>query len=110
MGHHTNCSAPAAKSDGRLTGKTDHSGVLGNQPDAIEQMRLGSIDFAVFNLGPMGQVIPEANVVRLPFIFKNLDDMHRVVDGADTNWPSYDTTGHYEVAGRRLGGWRGLAT
>src|SRR3546814_3076167 len=81
MGHHTNCSAPAAKSDGRLTGKTYHSGVLGNQPDAIEQMRLGSIDFAVFNLGPMSQVIPETNVVSLPFIFKNLDHMHRVVDG-----------------------------
>jgi tripartite ATP-independent transporter DctP family solute receptor len=173
----------AEKSGGRLTGKTYHSGVLGNQPDAIEQMRLGSIDFAVFNLGPMGQVIPATNVVNLPFIFKNLDHMHRVVDGpvgqqlgaamaekglvalawydsgarsfynskkpiatpgdvkglkvrvmnndlfvdmiaamggnatpmafsevyssiktgvvdgAENNWPSYDTTGHYEVAG-----------
>jgi tripartite ATP-independent transporter DctP family solute receptor len=173
----------AEKSGGRLTGKTYHSGVLGNQPDAIEQMRLGSIDFAVFNLGPMGQVIPATTVVNLPFIFKNLDHMHRVVDGpvgqqlgadmaekglialawydsgarsfynskkpiatpgdvkglkvrvmnndlfvdmiaamggnatpmafsevyssiktgvvdgAENNWPSYDTTGHYEVAG-----------
>lgn len=71
----------AEKSDGRLTAKTYHSGVLGNQPDAIEQMRLGSIDFAVFNLGPMGQVVPATNVVNLPFIFKNLDHMHRVLDG-----------------------------
>ena len=71
----------AEKSGGRLTGKTYHSGVLGNQPDAIEQMRLGSIDFAVFNLGPMGQVVPATNVVNLPFIFKGLDHMHRVVDG-----------------------------
>ena len=71
----------AEKTDGRLTGKTYHSGVLGNQPDAIEQMRLGSVDFAVFNLGPMGQVVPATNVVNLPFIFKNLDHMHRVVDG-----------------------------
>src|SRR5512138_2065247 len=173
----------AEKSGGRLTGKTYHSGVLGTQPDAIEQMRLGSIDFAVFNLGPMGQVVPATNVVNLPFIFKGLDHMHRVVDGpvgqqlsdamaekglvalawydsgarsfynskrpiaspedvkgmkvrvmnndlfvdmisamggnatpmafsevyssiktgvvdgAENNWPSYDTTGHYEVAG-----------
>jgi tripartite ATP-independent transporter DctP family solute receptor len=173
----------AEKSGGRLTGRTYHSGVLGDQPDAIEQMRLGSIDFAVFNLGPMGQVIPATNVVNLPFIFKGLDHMHRVVDGpvgeqlgaamaekgivalawydsgarsfynskkpiatpadvkgmkvrvmnndlfvdmiaamggnatpmafgevyssiktgvvdgAENNWPSYDTTGHYEVAG-----------
>lgn len=71
----------AEKSGGRLTAKTYHSGVLGNQPDAIEQMRLGSIDFAVFNLGPMGQVVPATNVVNLPFIFNDLDHMHRVVDG-----------------------------
>ena len=71
----------AEKTNGRLTGKTYHSGVLGSQPDAIEQMRLGSIDYAVFNLGPMGQVIPATNVVSLPFIFKSLDHMHRVLDG-----------------------------
>jgi len=71
----------AEKSGGKLTGKTYHSGVLGSQPDAIEQMRLGSIDYAVFNLGPMGQVIPATNVVSLPFIFKNMDHMHRVLDG-----------------------------
>jgi len=71
----------AEKTGGRLEAKTYHNGVLGNQPDAIEQMRLGSIDYAVFNLGPMGQVIPATNVVSLPFIFKNLDHMHRVLDG-----------------------------
>ncbi len=71
----------AEKSGGKLTGKTYHSGVLGSQPDAIEQMRLGSIDYAVFNLGPMGQVIPATNVVSLPFIFKGMDHMHRVLDG-----------------------------
>ncbi|MEX0758069.1 MAG: TRAP transporter substrate-binding protein, partial [Tistlia sp.] len=71
----------AERSDGRLTAKTYHSGVLGDQPDAIEQVRLGGIDFAVFNLGPMGQVVPATNVVSLPFIFKNLDHMHRVMDG-----------------------------
>jgi tripartite ATP-independent transporter DctP family solute receptor len=71
----------AEKSGGRLEAKSYHNGVLGSQPDAIEQMRLGSIDYAVFNLGPMGQVIPATNVVSLPFIFKNLDHMHRVLDG-----------------------------
>ena len=69
------------RTDGRLTAKTYHSGVLGTQPDAIEQVRLGGIDFAVFNLGPMGQVVPATNVVSLPFIFKGMDHMHRVMDG-----------------------------
>lgn len=64
-----------------ITTRIFHNGVLGDQPDAIEQLRLGAIDFAVFNLGPMGQVVPEANVVSLPFIFKSIDQMYRLMDG-----------------------------
>ncbi len=69
------------KTDGRVTGKIFHNGVLGDQPDAIEQARLGAIDFGVFSLGPMGQVVPETNVVSLPFIFKSTDQMYRLMDG-----------------------------
>lgn len=71
----------AEKTDGRLTGKVFHGGVLGSQPDAIEQVRLGAIDFGVFSLGPMGQAVPETNVVSLPFIFKSIDQMYRLMDG-----------------------------
>ncbi|WP_420333678.1 TRAP transporter substrate-binding protein [Roseibium sp.] len=69
------------KTGGELTGKVYHSGVLGSQPDAIEQTRLGVIDFGVFSLGPMGQVVPEANVVSLPFIFKSIPQMYELMDG-----------------------------
>lgn len=69
------------KTEGRLAAKVFHGGVLGSQPDAIEQTRLGIIDFGVFSLGPMGQAVPEANVVSLPFIFKGVDQMHRLMDG-----------------------------
>lgn len=71
----------AEKTEGRIKGKVFHGGVLGSQPDAIEQTRLGAIDFGVFSLGPMGQVVPEANVVSLPFIFKSIDQMYRLMDG-----------------------------
>lgn len=70
------------RTDGRISPKNFHSGVLGNQPDAIEQVRVGAIEYGNFNLGPMGPVVPEADVVNLPFIFKGLDHMHRVMDGA----------------------------
>jgi len=39
------------------------------------------INFGVFSLGPMGQAVPETNVVSLPFIFKGIDQMHRLMDG-----------------------------
>lgn len=69
------------RTGGELTAKTFHSGVLGSQPDAIEQLRLGVIDFGVFNLGPMGQSVPEANVTLLPFIFKDVPQMYALMDG-----------------------------
>ncbi|WP_339949246.1 TRAP transporter substrate-binding protein [uncultured Albimonas sp.] len=70
------------KTGGEISGKVYHNGVLGSQPDAIEQMRLGVIDFGEFNLGPMGQAVPEANVTALPFIFKSVPQMYALMDGA----------------------------
>lgn len=69
------------KSGGKMTLKMYHSGTLGSQPDAIEQVRIGGIQIANFNMGPIGPIVAEANVVSLPFIFKNTDHMWRVLDG-----------------------------
>lgn len=69
------------KTGGAVTGTIYHNGVLGSQPDAIEQIRLGIIDFGEFSLGPMGQSIPETNVVSLPFIFKSIPQMYELMDG-----------------------------
>lgn len=71
----------AERTNGEITPKNFHSGVLGNQPDAIEQVRVGAIEYGNFNLGPMGPVVPEVDVVNLPFIFKDLDHMYRVMNG-----------------------------
>lgn len=69
------------KSDGEIKLKMYHSGTLGSQPDAIEQLRLGGLEVANFNMGPIGPIVPEANVVSLPFIFKSTDHMWRVLEG-----------------------------
>ncbi len=71
----------AERSEGRITLKMFNSGVLGSQPDAIEQVRIGGLAVGNFNLGPIGPIAPEANVVSLPFIFKDVDHMHRALDG-----------------------------
>ncbi len=70
------------KSGGKITLKMFHSGTLGTQPDAIEQVRIGGLEIGNFNLGPIGPVAPEANVVSLPFIFRDMAHMHRALDGA----------------------------
>jgi len=66
---------------GEITAKTFHNGVLGSQPDAIEQLRLGVLDFGEFSLGPFGTSVPEANVVSLPFIFSSIPQMYKLMDG-----------------------------
>src|SRR5918997_2606091 len=43
----------AQRTGNRLRLHTYHSAQLGQQDEAIQQMRLGSIDFAEFNLSPL---------------------------------------------------------
>lgn len=69
------------KSGGKMMVKMYHAGTLGSQPDAIEQVRAGALEIGNFNLGPLGPIVPEANVVSLPFIFKDVEHMWRVLDG-----------------------------
>ena len=71
----------AAKTGGEITLQMFHGGTLGSQPDAIEQVRLGGLEIGNFNLGPIGPIAAEANVVSLPFIFKDVPHMFRVLDG-----------------------------
>ncbi|MDB2406980.1 TRAP transporter substrate-binding protein [Jannaschia sp.] len=69
------------KTGGEITLQMFHGGTLGSQPDAIEQVRLGALEIGNFNLGPIGPIAPAANVVSLPFIFKDVDHMFRVLEG-----------------------------
>ncbi|GAA3857440.1 TRAP transporter substrate-binding protein [Celeribacter arenosi] len=71
----------AERTGGEVTVEVFHGGVLGSQPDALEQVQLGAIDIGNFNLGPIGPLVKEANLVSLPFIFRSVDHMFRVLDG-----------------------------
>ncbi|RUR39280.1 TRAP transporter substrate-binding protein [Vreelandella populi] len=66
---------------GRVTPRVYNNAVLGDQSDAIEQTRNGALDFANFNMGPMGPIVKETNVFSLPFLFTDVDHMHTVMDG-----------------------------
>lgn len=67
--------------NGEINVEVFHGGVLGSQPDALEQVRLGAIEVGNFNLGPIGPMVKEANLVSLPFIFKSAPHMFRVLEG-----------------------------
>ena len=70
-----------SETGGEITMQVFHGGVLGSQPDALEQVRIGAIEVGNFNLGPIGPIVKEANLVSLPFIFKSVPHIFRVLDG-----------------------------
>lgn len=69
------------ETEGRVSARVYNNAVLGSQPDAIMQTRSGALDFANFNMGPMGPIVSETNVLSLPFIFNDADHMYKVMDG-----------------------------
>jgi tripartite ATP-independent transporter DctP family solute receptor len=71
----------AERTQGRINPKTYHSAQLGQQDEAIQQIQLGALDFAVFNLVPLNNLVKESIAFTLPYVFDSVDHMHKVVDG-----------------------------
>jgi len=71
----------AQRTNNRIRLRTYHSATLGQQDEAIQQMRLGAIDFGNFNLSPFNNLAPSTNVVTLPFIFRDVAHQHAVMAG-----------------------------
>ncbi|MBB4301007.1 tripartite ATP-independent transporter DctP family solute receptor [Rhodobium orientis] len=69
------------KTDGRLGVEVFHSAQLGEEKDTIEQTQFGVIDFNRVSLGPFNNIIEETKIPSLPYIFRSIDHMHKVMDG-----------------------------
>lgn len=54
---------------------------LGNATDTIEGMQLGTIECAFASTAAVSQFVPEFYYVDAPFIFRDADHAHAVVDG-----------------------------
>ena len=57
------------------------AGQLGQEKDYIEGVQLGSIELTKVSSAPLGQFSKTLQVVSLPFIWRNLDHQHLVLDG-----------------------------
>ena len=68
------------KTGGRHHLRVFHSRRLGEEKDTIEQTRVGAIDLNRTNVAPIGSLIPAANVLALPFLFRSSDHLHKVLD------------------------------
>jgi tripartite ATP-independent transporter DctP family solute receptor len=88
------------RTGGRHHIRVFHSRQLGEEKDTIEQTRVGAIDLNRTNVAPIGSLIPAANVLALPFLFRSFDHLHKVLD---------HTIGDEILAGFQQHGFVGLA-
>src|SRR5215468_8082949 len=63
------------RTNGRHRIRVFHSRQLGEENQTIEQTRVGAIDMNRINVAPI------LNVLALPFLFRSIDHLYKVVDG-----------------------------
>jgi tripartite ATP-independent transporter DctP family solute receptor len=67
---------------GRIKLQMFPGAVLGQEKEAVEQTQLGAVQIARISLGVVGPVVPDVNVFNMPFVFRDITHMRKVIDGA----------------------------
>ncbi|WP_312937643.1 TRAP transporter substrate-binding protein [Stutzerimonas nitrititolerans] len=70
-----------AKTDGRVKVDVGGSAQFGDDVESLTNMRLGTLAFSTNSQGSTAGVVPEFNLVGLPFLFRDLEHAYKVVDG-----------------------------
>ena len=68
-------------SGGRHQIKVFHSRQLGEEKETLEQTRVGAIDLNRTNVALIGTMVPSMNVLAMPFLFRSIEHLQRVLDG-----------------------------
>ena len=58
-----------------------HSRQLGEEKETIEQTRAGAIDLNRTNVALIGTFVPAMNVLAMPFLFRSIEHLQKVLDG-----------------------------
>jgi tripartite ATP-independent transporter DctP family solute receptor len=71
----------AERSGGRHQIKVFHSRQLGEEKETLEQTRVGAIDLNRTNVALIGNMVPAMNVLAMPFLFRSIEHLQKVLDG-----------------------------
>jgi len=61
--------------------KVFNKGALGTEKETIDQVKIGALDMVRVNISPMNSVCAKTNIPVLPFLFRSVDHLHKVLDG-----------------------------
>lgn len=68
-------------SEGKVSVEIHGGGALGGERDLVEGVQLGTLDMTIISSGPLGNFVPESNVLDFPFLFRSFEHADKVVTG-----------------------------
>ena len=71
----------AERTGGRHQIRVFHSRQLGEEKETIEQTRVGAIDLNRINGALIGNFVPAMNTLAMPFLFRSIEHLQKVLDG-----------------------------
>jgi len=70
----------AKRTGGRIRIEQYPNSTLGGEVEMLDGLKLGSVDFALVSAAALSNMIPEVGVFSIPFLFRDADHAHHVLD------------------------------
>ena len=70
-----------AQTSGRYKVQMFPGAVLGQEKETVEQTQIGALQLNRISLGVVGPVVPDVDVFNMPFVFRDINHMRKVIDG-----------------------------
>jgi TRAP-type transport system periplasmic protein len=81
VGATTMAEAVYRRTGGRIQIEQFPDSTLGGEVEMLHGVQLGTIDLAFITGAPLPNILPEAGIFNIPFLFSGLDHAHAVLDG-----------------------------
>lgn len=66
---------------GKHSIKVFNKGALGSEKETVDQVKIGALDFTRVNISPMNAICGKTVVPTMPFLFRSVEHMRKVLDG-----------------------------
>ena len=76
------CDEVEKRTAGRYKCQQFPNSALGGEREMVEAVQLGTLDVVNTSTGPIGNFVPEVNIVDIPFLFRDYDHARRTLDGS----------------------------
>ena len=70
-----------AQTSGRYKEQMFPGAGLGQEKETVEQTQIGALQLNRISLGVVGPVVPDVDVFNMPFVFRDINHMRKVIDG-----------------------------